>query len=119
MASQFTCSIQNVLRLAENGNFNGHGRAALYQNRKFTLDADTGKVIRSTSLHARLNNFDASHTPVVLHGDSSYKSITLFKDRSQYAVIQIDTGIENAEKPFFYRTRLDMFLTGTCTEGGN
>lgn len=114
-AAQFTCSIENVLRLQENGTFGTHGRAALYQNRKFYLDPDTGKVTGTTALHARLTNFNANATPVVMRG-KSYKAITLFRDRDQYALIQIDANSGGETRPYFYHTALDMMLTGTCTE---
>ena len=116
MAAQFTCSIENVLRLTENGSFGTHGRAALYQNRKFFLDANTGKVTRTTALHARLRNFDADTSPVVMH-NNGFKAITLFRDSGQYALIQIDENKGGDLRPFFYYTAIDMMLTGTCTEG--
>jgi|GEM_PF-5598606 len=115
MAAQFTCSIQNVFRLGENGNFVTHGRAALYQNRKFFLDPDTGKITGTTALHARLTNYDANNSPVIMR-KNGFRAITLFRDKHSYAVIQIDNAEkQGGDRPFFYYTPLDMMLTGTCT----
>lgn len=114
-AAQFTCSIQEVLRLDDNGTFVTHGRSALYQNRKFYLDPDTGKVTGTTALHARLRNSDTRNFPVVLH-NNGFKAVTLFRDAGSDAVIQINEAKDGQPRPFFYYTRLDMMLTGTCTE---
>lgn len=114
MAAQFTCSIQNVFRLGENGNFVTHGRAALYHNRKFFLDPDTGKITGTTALHARLSNYDAHDSPVIMR-KNGFKAVTLFRDRDSYAVVQIDDAEkQGGDRPFFYYTPLDMMLTGTC-----
>jgi hypothetical protein len=114
-AAQFTCSIQEVLRLDENGTFVTHGRSALYQNRKFYLDPETGRVTGSTALHARLRNSDAHNSPVVLR-NKGFKAVTLFRNTGSIAVIQINEAKDGQPRPFFYYTRLDMMLTGTCTE---
>jgi len=114
MAAQFTCSIQNVFRLGENGNFVTHGRAALYQNRKFFLDPGTGKITGTTALHARLSNYDGHDSPIIMR-KNGFRAITLFRDKNSYALIQIDDAKkDDGERPFFYYTPLDMMLTGTC-----
>jgi hypothetical protein len=114
-AAQFTCSIQEVLRLDDNGTFVTHGRSALYQNRKFFLDPDTGRVTGTTALHARLRNSDTHSSPVVLR-NKGFKAVTLFRDIGSDAVIQINEAKDGQPRPFFYYTRLDMMLTGTCTQ---
>ncbi|MEJ2761153.1 MAG: hypothetical protein P8126_06325 [Gammaproteobacteria bacterium] len=115
-AAQFTCTINEVLRLDDNGTFVTHGRSALYQNRKFYLDPDTGKVTGTTALHARLRNSDAHSSPVVLR-NNGFKAVTLFRDAGSDAVIQINKAKDGQPRPFFYYTRLDMMLTGTCNKG--
>lgn len=118
-AADFECTIRDVLALNDNGSFASHGWSNMYRNRKFFFDSDTGKVTGTTALKVRLSNFDARHAPEILQGDGSYKSITLFQDTGRYAVIQMETGTEGPDKPFFYRTAIGMFLTGTCTQSGN
>lgn len=117
-AEGYLCTIRDVLQLTDNGSMASHGWAANYQNRRFTLDAESGKVTGSTALKVRLSNYNADYQPVVLH-DKSFQSVTLYMDSGRYSVIQIETGIDKPDKPFFYRTAIGMFLTGTCTETEN
>jgi hypothetical protein len=88
-------------------------------DRKFFVNLDTGKVTGTTALKARLVNFDKLHKPRVMgHNDSvtSYKSITIFEDKEQYSVLQINKNNKGNDKPFFYHTPIGMVLTGTCAE---
>jgi len=112
-AEGYLCTIRDVLQLADNGSMARHGWAANYQNRRFTLDAESGKVTGTTALKVRLSNYNADYQPVVLR-DKSFQSLTLYSDSGRYSVIQINTDIEKPAKPFFYRTAVGMFLTGTC-----
>jgi hypothetical protein len=114
-AAQFTCSIENVLRLDENGTFGPHGWSSMYQNRKFFLDPDSGKVTGTTALKARLTNYDADTAPIVMR-KNGYTAITLFRNSGRYALIQIDEAKDGDTRPFFYHTAIGMMLTGTCTE---
>lgn len=119
MASQFTCSIKSVMRVGDDGLLEAHPRENLYLNREFTVDRASGRIIRSTTLHARLRNMDKTHHPqVVNHGSASvpYTAITVFKDTGVFTALQISTDVQAANKPFYYLTRLGMLLTGTCTE---
>jgi hypothetical protein len=113
-AGTFECTIRDVLTLSQNGSMATHGWAANYRNRKFFLDRDSGKVTGTTALKVRLSNYNADHRPEVLDRDV-YVSLTLFRDSGRYAVIQIETPADDGgEMPFFYRTAIGMFLTGTC-----
>lgn len=56
VASEYACTINAILKLNDVGLYATHGWAANYMNRKFFLDRDTGKVIGTTSLKARLTN---------------------------------------------------------------
>jgi hypothetical protein len=114
-AAQFTCSIQDVLRLDKNGAFAPHGWSSMYQKRKFFLDADTGKVTGTTALKVRLYNYNADTDPVVMR-NNGYTAITLFRDTGQYALIQIDPAKDGDQRPFFYHAAVGMMLTGTCSE---
>ncbi len=113
LASHYECTITDVLKLTDNGSFAGHAWSNMYKNRKFFFDSDSGKVTGTTALKVRLSNYNSSDVPEVLRGDT-YQAITLFRDTGRYAVVQIDTAIEGPDKPFFYRTAIGMFLTGTC-----
>lgn len=118
LASQFTCTIKSVMRLNDDGRLETHPRENLYLNREFTVDRASGKIIRSTTLHARLRNMDKKHHPLVVsHGDDSkpFIAITVFKDMGVFTALQINTDMKPGDKPFYYLTRLGMLLTGTCT----
>ncbi len=117
-AEGYLCTIRDVLQLTGNGSMASHGWATNYQNRRFTLDAESGKVTGTTALKVRLSNYNADYQPVVLR-DQSFQSVTLYMDSGRYSVIQIETGIDNPDKPFFYRTAVGMFLTGTCIKTEN
>lgn len=117
-AAEFECTIKNVLKLNETGNIVRHGWAANYQDRKFTVDRETGRVLRTTALKQRLSNFNADALPhIVNYGDrkDSYQAITLFEEEGSYAALQIDSPEKGNNMPFFYRTNIGMILTGTCS----
>jgi hypothetical protein len=119
MASQFTCSIKSVMRVGDDGLLEAHPRENLYLNRQFTVDRASGRIIRSTALHARLRNMDKTHHPQVVNQGSAsvpYTAITVFKDTGVFTALHIDTDVKAADKPFYYMTRLGMLLTGTCAE---
>ena len=88
-------------------------------NRKFFVNRETGKVIGTTALKARLTNFDKTHSPIMLHNaeeKSSYKAVTIFEDKGQFSSLRINENIESDEKPYSYQTAVGMVLTGTCVE---
>ena len=118
-ASEYACTIKAVLELNDTGQYVTHGWAANYLNRKFLVNRETGKVIGTTALKARLTNFDKTHSPEVLHNaeeKSSYKVITVFKDIGQFSSLRINENIESDEKAYSYQTAVGMLLTGTCIE---
>jgi hypothetical protein len=118
-ASEYACTIKSVLELNDAGLYIDHGWGANYMNRKFFLNRETGKVIGTTALKARLTNFDKTHSPIILQNaeeKSSYKVITTFEDKGQFASIRINKNIESDEKPYSYQTAVGMVLTGTCIE---
>ena len=118
-ASEYACTIKSVLELNDAGLYKAHGWGANYMNRKFFLNRETGKVIGTTALKARLTNFDKTHSPKILHNTeekTSYKAITLFEDKGQFSSLRINENIENDEKPYSYQTAVGMILTGTCIE---
>lgn len=119
-ASELVCSIKNVSKLSENGFFVTHGWAANYKNREFTVERDTGKVLRTTALKQRLSNFDKEHAPILLSngdGNDSIKVVTLYEQTGQYALLEIGNAPEGNPRPFFYHTGIGMILSGTCIEG--
>jgi hypothetical protein len=88
-------------------------------NRKFFVNRETGKVIGTTALKARLTNFDKIHSPVVYHNaeeKTSYKVLTIFEDKGQFSSLRINENVESNEKPYSYQTAVGMLLTGTCIE---
>ena len=118
LASQFTCTIKSVMRLGDDGRLVAHPRQSNYLNREFTVDRATGRMIQTTALHARLRNMDkTNHPQVVSQGSSSvpYISLTVFKGTGVFAALQVETDVKAADKPFYYLTRLNMLMTGTCT----
>ena len=119
VASEYACTIKAILKLNDTGLYAAHGWSANYMNRKFFLDRETGKVIGTTALKARLTNFDKTSQPVVLNNAkeiSSYKVITIFEEKGQFSSIRLYEGIENVEIPYSYQTAVGMLLTGTCIE---
>ena len=118
-ASEYICTIKAVLQLNDVGQYIAHGWSANYMNRKFFVNRETGKVIGTTALKARLTNFDKTHSPKVLHNaeeKSSYKVVTIFEDKGQFSSLRIYENIENDEKPYSYQTAVGMLLAGTCIE---
>ena len=118
-ASEYACTIKAVLELNDIGQYVAHGWGPNYMNRKFFLNRETGKVIGTTALKARLTNFDKTHSPKMLHNaeeKSSYKTITIFEDKGQFSSLRINENIESDEKPYSYQTAVGMVLTGTCIE---
>ena len=118
-ASEYACSIKAVLELNDVGLYKDHGWVANYINRKFFVNRETGKVIGTTALKARLTNFDKTHSPKVLHNaeeKSSYKVVTLFEDKGQFASLRIYENVASDEKPYSYQTAVGMLVTGTCIE---
>lgn len=119
-ATDYACTIKSVLELNDTGQYIAHGWTANYLNRKFMVNRETGKVIGTTALKARLMNFDKAHDPVVLLNPdekSSYKVVTVFEDRGQFSSIRINENVADKEKPYSYQTAVGMLLTGTCTAG--
>ncbi len=119
LASEYACTIKAILKLNDAGLYATHGWAANYMNRKFFLDRETGKVIGTTALKARLTNFDKTHSPKVLYNDeekSSYKVVTIFEDKGQFSSLRINENFEGDEKPYSYQTAVGMHFTGTCIE---
>ena len=119
VASEYACTIGAILKLNDVGLYATHGWAANYMNRKFFLDRETGKVIGTTALKARLTNFDKTSQPVVLNNakeTSSYKVVTIFEEKGQFASIRLYEGIGNDKIPYSYQTAVGMLLTGTCIE---
>ncbi len=118
-ASEYICTIKAVLQLNDVGQYIAHGWSANYMNRKFFVNRETGKVIGTTALKARLTNFDKTHSPKVLHNaeeKSSYKVVTIFEDKGQFSSLRIYENIESDEKPYSYQTAVGMHFTGTCIE---
>ncbi len=118
-ASEYACTIKAVLELNDAGLYKDHGWGANYMNRKFFLNRETGKVIGTTALKARLTNFDKTHSPIILQNaeeKTSYKAITTFEDKGQFSSLRIYENIESDEKPYSYQTAVGMVLTGTCIE---
>ena len=96
-----------------------HGWIANYLNRKFFVDRESGKVVGTTALKARLTNFDKTHAPVVLINSeekSSYNVVTLFEDKGQFSFLKIYDNVESPEKPYSYQTAVGMLITGTCLD---
>ena len=119
IASEYACTINAILKLNDVGLYATHGWAANYINRKFFLDRDTGKVIGTTALKARLTNYNKTSQPIVLNNakeTSSYKVVTIFEGKGQFASIRLYEGIGNDEIPYSYQTAVGMLLTGTCIE---
>jgi hypothetical protein len=119
LASEYACTIKAILKLNNAGLYATHGWAANYMNRKFFLDRETGKVIGTTALKARLTNFNKTSSPIILLNDketSSYKVVTIFKEKGQFSSIRIYENAESDEKPYSYQTAIGMLLTGTCIE---
>ncbi len=119
VASEYACTIKAILKLNDAGLYAAHGWSANYMNRKFFLDRETGKVIGTTALKARLTNFNKTNQPVVLNNakeTSSYKVVTIFEGKGQFASIRLYEGIGNNEIPYSYQTAVGMLLTGTCIE---
>jgi len=115
VASEYACTINAILKLNDAGLYATHGWAANYMNRKFFLDRETGK----TALKARLTNFNKTSQPIVLNNakeTSSYKVVTIFEEKGQFASIRLYEGIGNDEIPYSYQTAVGMLLTGTCIE---
>ena len=118
-ASELVCSIKNVSKLSENGFFVTHGWTANYLNREFTVERETGKVLRTTALKQRLSNFDKEHAPVLLSsgdGDDTLKAVTLYEKKGQYALLEIGNAPAGNPRPFFYHTDIGMILTGVCAD---
>ena len=119
-AEEYTCTIKNTLKINLNGNFVKHGWAANYMNRQFTVDSESGQVLRTTALKQRLSNSDNNHKPVLLSAgkpDMPMIIFTHYGETGRYALLQIHDSNEfsNSErKPFFYHTDVGMILTGTC-----
>jgi len=118
-ASEYVCTIKAILQLNDVGQYITHGWAANYMNRKFFVDRETGKVIGTTALKARLTNFDKTHSPVVLYNadeKTSYKVLTVFEEKGQFSSLRINENFEGDEKPYSYQTAVGMHFTGTCIE---
>jgi carbohydrate-binding DOMON domain-containing protein len=101
------------------GQYKDHGWRENYLNRKFFIDIETGKVVGTTALKARLTNFNKTVQPTVLRNaaeDYSYKIVTVFEENGQFSSIRIAENIESDEKPYSYQTAVGMHLTGICTE---
>ncbi len=119
-ASELVCSIKNVSKLSDNGFFVTHGWTANYLNREFTVERETGRVLRTTALKQRLSNFDSEHAPILLKSGSqtdALKAITLYENTGQYALLEIGDASAGKPRPFFYHTDVGMILSGTCIEG--
>ena len=119
VASEYACTIKAILKLNNVGLYATHGWADNYMNRKFFLDRETGKVIGTTALKARLTNFNKTSQPIVLNNakeTSSYKVVTIFEEKGQFASLRLYEGIGNDEIPYSYQTAVGMLLTGTCIE---
>ena len=118
-ATEYACTIKAVLDMSDTGLYIEHGWRANYMNRKFFVNRETGKVIGTTALKARLTNFDKIHSPVVYHNaeeKTSYKVLTIFEDKGQFSSLRINENVESNEKPYSYQTAVGMLLTGTCIE---
>jgi hypothetical protein len=118
-ATEYACTINAILKLNDVGLYVAHGWAANYMNRKFFVNRETGKVIGTTALKSRLTNFDKTHSPIILlnaEEKSSYKVVTIFKDKGQFSSLRINENIESDEKPYSYQTAVGMLFTGTCIE---
>ena len=119
VASEYACSIDAILKLNDVGQYATHGWAANYMNRKFFLDRETGKVIGTTALKARLTNFNKTSQPVILNNAkemASYKVVTIFEEKGQFASLRLYESIGNDKIPYSYQTAVGMLLTGTCIE---
>ncbi len=118
-AAQFQCSIKNVLRMNENGEFVTHEWTPNYLNREFTVERESGKVVSTTALKVRLSNFNKDYLPQLLMSETegdSYKAVTLYENTGQAALLQINHSEAGNPRPFFYLTNIGMTLTGTCDE---
>ncbi|MFT5426960.1 MAG: hypothetical protein ACI9ZT_001909 [Gammaproteobacteria bacterium] len=119
LASEYACTIKAVLELNDIGLYKSHGWVANYMNRKFFVNRESGKVIGTTALKARLTNFNKTSSPKVLHNTnekSSYKAVTIIEDKGQFSSLRIYENVESDEKPYSYQTAVGMLLTGTCIE---
>jgi hypothetical protein len=119
-ASELVCSIKSVSRLGDNGFFVTHGWTANYLNREFTVEHETGRVLRTTALKQRLSNFDKEHAPILLNSGNktdALKAVTLYEGSGQYALLEIGSAPAGNPRPFFYHTDVGMILSGTCIEG--
>ncbi|MBI1731793.1 MAG: hypothetical protein HYR49_03360 [Gammaproteobacteria bacterium] len=117
IAAQYVCTVNSVLGLTDSGQYATHEWENFYLERQFVVDRDQGKVISTTALKARLKNFDANNSPKVLsHGDKNhpFKSISIFENTGEFAVLQINENFAGDAKPFYYQTYIGMLLAGTC-----
>lgn len=118
-ASEYACTIKAILKLNDVGLYVTHGWAANYMNREFFVNRETGKVIGTTALKARLTNFDKTHSPIILYNNeekTSYKALTVFENKGQFSALRIEENIQSDEKPYSYQTAVGMHFTGTCIE---
>lgn len=119
-ADGFQCSISSVLKLSDHGAIVTHGWSANYQNREFTVDRETGRVINTTALKVRLSNYNADSVPHVLDdkdNNNAFKAVTLYEDSGRYAVLEINNIDQGTGMPFIYHTNIGMILTGICKDG--
>ena len=120
-AYKYNCVINNVSKMNKNGYFVRHGWSANYQNREFTVDRKTGRVVNTTALKQRLSNANQKYQPEIINSkrtDTPYRVFTNFADTGTYALLEIRDNREyddTPQKPYFYHTDIGMILSGTCT----
>ena len=119
-ANEYVCKINKVSQLNDNGYFVRHGWSANYENREFTVDRDSGRVLRTTALKQRLNNGDLENKPIIINKQKEngpYSVFTNFAGQGKYALLEImddEAHVNNPKKPYFFRTDVGMILNGTC-----
>ena len=82
----------------KNGYFVRHGWSANYQNREFTVDRKTGRVVNTTALKQRLSNANQKYQPEIINSkrtDTPYRVFTNFADTGTYALLEIRDKIIN------------------------
>ena len=111
--NDFKCKVKEVYDLKNSGFLEpGAGFVTPDVGSDFIVNRQSGQITAK-----KITNTMSGYMPVVYDvepSENSYKAVTLYKPHYTIDLLEINTYVKVAEKPFIYKGAFGEVVTGTC-----